>query len=150
LEWIEKYFAVEPEDEKLLNNPEAEILAQGGIILFALGASHLGLAQEDGQEQVEEEDVLGTCALLKKEDGSFELAKMAVTEKARGQQIGKQLLAASIEKARALEAEHLELETNSQLVAAMNLYQKLGFVLMPSNVEESSYNRVDTRMRLIL
>lgn len=144
LEWIEKYFAVEPEDEKLLNNPEGEILDQGGIILFALGP-------KDGTDQESDtsEEVLGTCALLKKEDGSFELAKMAVTEKARGQQIGKQLLIASIEKARALEAEHLELETNSQLVAAMNLYQKLGFVLVSSQ-GDSLYSRANTRMRLIL
>jgi DNA-binding MarR family transcriptional regulator len=143
LAWIEKHFTVEPEDEKLLNDPEAEILAPGGIILFALGR----LPQDtdpDGPEHV-----LGTCALLRKADGSLELAKMAVAEQARGQQIGKQLLIACIEKARALEAEHLILETNSQLLAAVNLYQKLGFVLVPTD-EDSPYRRADTRMRLTL
>jgi putative acetyltransferase len=140
LDWIEKYFTVEPEDEKILNNPQAEIVDRGGVILFALGYDE----EADGTEEV-----LGTCALIKNEDGSFELAKMAVAEKARGRQIGKQLLTASIEKAKALEAEHLVLETNSQLLPAISLYQKLGFVLVEADAN-SPYERADTRMRLKL
>ena len=34
--WLERYFTVEPIDERVLGNPEAEILADGGEILFAL------------------------------------------------------------------------------------------------------------------
>lgn len=143
LEWIEKYFQVESEDEKILNDPEGQILANGGAILFAL--------VQDEPEQAEP-SVVGTCALIKQQDGTFELAKMAVTEKARGRQIGKRLLAASIEKARQLQAGQLVLETNSQLTAAVNLYRKLGFVLVHEETVEhvSPYQRADTRMRLDL
>ena len=34
--WLEKYFWVEPLDEKVLNDPETYILAPGGAILIAL------------------------------------------------------------------------------------------------------------------
>ncbi len=148
LEWIEKYFKVESEDEKVLGDPEREILDNGGAILFAVSHDSLD-GQAGSSEQLEA--ILGTCALIKKEDGTFELSKMAVTEKARGRQIGEQLLAASIEKARKLEAGKLVLETNSQLTAAVNLYRKLGFVLIQDEPEHRSlYQRADTRMRLDL
>lgn len=143
LEWIEKYFQVEPEDEKILNDPERHVLSEGGVILFAV------MHDEPGSTEPE---VVGTCALINKRGGAFEIAKMAVTEKARGQQIGKRLLAASIEKARELRAGQLVLETNSQLTAAVNLYRKLGFVLVKEEdiANASPYQRADTRMRLDL
>ena len=34
--WLERYFNVEPIDEQVLGDPEGEILAPGGEILFAL------------------------------------------------------------------------------------------------------------------
>ena len=35
-EWLTKYFEVEPNDEKMLSNPEEEVLNKGGHIFFAL------------------------------------------------------------------------------------------------------------------
>lgn len=35
LAWLERYFQIEPIDERVLGNPEVEILATGGEILFA-------------------------------------------------------------------------------------------------------------------
>lgn len=137
-EWIERYFVMEPEDKRVLNNPEETILKPGGHILFArLIGSH---------------DIVGTCALLKEADGSFELAKMGVTEQARGKQIGKQLLAEAIETARKLKAPYIHLETNSNLKAAINLYTRLGFVLQSpdSSAQALHYERGDTLMRLTL
>lgn len=147
-EWIEKYFRLEAEDEKVLNNPEGEILADGGVILFA----KVGGRQSDAKAQkTEQQPVLGTCALIRKGDNTFELSKMAVTEAARGQQIGKKLLNASIEKARELQADWLILETNSKLTPAINLYRKLGFVLVPDQPgKHSKYERADMRMKLAL
>lgn len=136
-EWIEKYFVMEPEDERVLRNPDATILEPGGHILFA--------------RRIDTNEILGTCALIREPDGSFELAKMGVSEAARGQQIGKQLLVAAIEKARQLNAPHVSLETNSNLKAAINLYTKLGFVLQaPDPDHPSTYHRGDTQMRLTL
>lgn len=135
-EWIEKYFRIEPEDERVLSNPEREILKHGGYIFFAR----------------ENNEILGTCALIKHSENTYELAKMAVTEKARGRQIGKKLLLSSIQKARELQASCLTLETNSKLTTAINLYRKLGFVLVPFVNEEgfTLFERADVRMRLDL
>jgi DNA-binding MarR family transcriptional regulator/ribosomal protein S18 acetylase RimI-like enzyme len=141
IEWIEKYFRVEPEDERVLSDPEKEILASGGKIFFARPAV--------GDEKESLEAILGTCALVKKGERVYELAKMAVTEKAQGRQIGKKLLKASIAKAREMDAETVILETNSRLTPAINLYRKLGFVLIPPD-PNSKYDRSDTRMRLDL
>ncbi|TDY05299.1 UNVERIFIED_CONTAM: hypothetical protein BJ099_1074 [Lysinibacillus xylanilyticus] len=34
-EWLEKYVSVEPEDERIINNPEEVVLNCGGFIFFA-------------------------------------------------------------------------------------------------------------------
>ncbi len=62
VEWLEKYFVVEPIDREVLWNPE-RIIEDGGVILFAKI----------------NQTIVGTCALLKQDDG-WELSKMAVTE----------------------------------------------------------------------
>lgn len=146
-EWIEKYFHIEAEDKKMLNDPEQEILQPGGVILFARNKDNANLPASNSPADT----ILGTCALLPKANKTFELSKMAVTEKAQGRQIGKRLLTASIEKARELNADYLILETNSKLTAAVNLYRKLGFVLMPEKPGKiSKCERADMRMRLEL
>lgn len=135
VEWISKYFVLEPEDERMLDNPEAEIIEPGGVILFAR-------LPENG-------DIVGTCALIKVDSEHYELAKMAVTERVQGRQIGKKLLQAALEKARSLNATYMTLETNSQLTTAINLYKRLGFIQLPFE-EESPYARADVFMRLDL
>jgi ribosomal protein S18 acetylase RimI-like enzyme len=146
-EWIEQYFHLEAEDKKVLNNPEREILQGGGIIFFArnkASQSHFATDNAVGS-------ILGTCALIPKAENTFELSKMAVTKEAQGRQIGKRLLTASIDRARELKANYLVLETNSKLTAAVNLYRKLGFILMPEVPGKiSKYERADMRMRLEL
>jgi ribosomal protein S18 acetylase RimI-like enzyme len=135
VEWISKYFALEAEDERILDNPETEILAPGGAILFAR-------LPENGK-------IVGTCALIKMDAEHYELGKMAVTEQARGRKIGKKLLEATIAKARSLNATYMTLETNSSLTPAINLYKSLGFIQQPFK-EESPYARADVYMRLNL
>src|SRR5262249_55536463 len=56
-EWIEKHFRLEKNDAAILGDPEAHILAPGGAIFFA----KLGGA------------VVGTCAVFKRDDRTFEL-----------------------------------------------------------------------------
>jgi len=134
-EWLKKYFWVEKEDEEILSNPEDEIISKGGSIFFAK----------------ENDEVLGTAALIKHEDGSFELAKMAVTEKAQGRQIGKKLAFAVIERARREKTETLFLETSKRLHAACSLYKKLGFEQVEfDNSESSKYGRASIKMTLNL
>lgn len=130
-EWISKYFRIEDKDRKLLENPEREIIKKGGFILFA----------------EYENEITGTAALIKHSDKEYELAKMAVTEKARGKQIGKKLALAAIEKIKSLNAEVLFLETNSSLLPALNLYKDLGFQEVEMK-KKSEYERATLRMEL--
>lgn len=133
-EWIKTFFRMESGDYKLLENPEEHIISKGGHIVFAL------LNNEP----------VGTCALVKLsgEPLRFELSKMAVSPKAQGKKIGYLVGQALVDKARELNAESIFLETNSVLVPAIKLYEKLGFKHMP--ISDSAYDRCDTQMLLEL
>lgn len=111
-EWIESMFSLEAKDKKILSHPRETILDPGGVILFAISAE-LG--------------VIGTCALMKVDDGVFELTKMGVLEKARGRHAGQRLLAAILERAEEMNIETLYLLTNSKCAAAIHLYERAGF-----------------------
>ncbi|MEG3147174.1 bifunctional helix-turn-helix transcriptional regulator/GNAT family N-acetyltransferase [Sphingomonas sp. RT2P30] len=110
--WIETMFAMEDSDREVLLAPREKIIAPGGAILFA-AVPGLG--------------VVGTCALRKTGEGQFELTKMGVLESARGRKIGEFLLAAAIERARAMGVETLYLLTNARCAPAIHLYEKAGF-----------------------
>jgi len=131
-EWITRFFVLEPADRKVLDAPEANIIAVGGHILIAL----LGA------------DVVGTCALLKVDTESYELAKMAVAPRAQGKGIGRQLGEAAISLARAQGARRLYLESNTKLEPAIALYRGLGFTERPAR--GSSYTRCNLHMELAL
>ncbi|MEM7052214.1 MAG: bifunctional helix-turn-helix transcriptional regulator/GNAT family N-acetyltransferase [Acidobacteriota bacterium] len=131
-EWIDAYFEIEEQDLRYLQNPEATILEPGGQILMAL---HRG-------------EVVGTCALIKMDDGGFELAKMAVTPSAQGLGIGALLGRAVIERARQLGAPRAFLESNRRLAPALQLYRKLGFVEVEN--QPSGYSRSDIQMEIRL
>jgi GNAT superfamily N-acetyltransferase len=132
VQWIETYFKMEEEDYKVLDNPERYILQAGGAILMALF----------------KEEVVGTCALVRRGEGTFELAKMGVLPGARGRQIGWKLGQAAIDKARELGAHRLYLESNTTLTPALNLYYKLGFQRIIG--APSPYERSDIQMELWL
>jgi len=132
VEWIEKYFTVEEHDLEELNNPDESIISKGGHILFALY----------------NDKVVGTCALIKTGDREYYLAKMGVTPAMHGKQIGKKLGLASLEKAKALGASRVWLESNRRLVPAVSLYRKLGFVEIP--IDNTPYARADIRMEIFL
>jgi DNA-binding MarR family transcriptional regulator/GNAT superfamily N-acetyltransferase len=110
-EWLEKYFKVEKNDLEILMNPESEIIHKGGFVFFARLNS----------------EVVGTGALLRVDDETFEIVKMAVTEQAQGKQVGKRLTVAFIDKAKAEGAKRIILKTDNKLWTAVNLYRKLGF-----------------------
>jgi len=131
-EWLEKYFKtvkVEAEDKRLLNNPEREIIKKGGEIFFAL----------------KNENVVGTCAVIKIDDSMYELAKMGVTEKAQGKQIGKKLALTAIGYAVEKGASKLKLYTSSKLTTAQNLYRALGFI----EVKEKPNHRYKRKLILM-
>jgi GNAT superfamily N-acetyltransferase len=134
-QWIERYFKMEPPDVEVLSDPQGAILNDGGRILFAI---------RDGV-------AIGCCALIRMDDGEFEVAKMAVAPEAQGAGIGRALLTAAIELARSLGTRRLFLETNRVLTPAIHLYESLGFQhLPPERVHPSPYARSDVVMELIL
>ena len=132
LAWIEKYFKVEEPDRQALGDPEANILDKGGYILLARYG----------------DTIVGAVALIKESGTVYELAKMAVDEAYQGKQIGKKLCLAAIEKARAIGAVHLDLESNTALVPAINLYYSVGFKRVEQY--ESPYERANIKMVLDL
>jgi GNAT superfamily N-acetyltransferase len=130
VEWIKKYFVLEDADLKVLSDPMTSIVNKGG---------HIYMAELNGE-------IVGTCALLKMENGEYELAKMAVDEKAQGKQIGYKLGVATIEKARELGGSLIYLETNAILKPALNLYKKLGFADAPDR--PTPYERCNVHMEI--
>ena len=128
--WLRKYFYVEEIDHRVLSNPETEILQGGGTILFAM----LG------------EDVIGTCALLRESDGTYELTKMAVDEQRQGLGIGRALLEATIAEFQRRNGRRLFLETHDKLVPAIRLYESLDFEHQPSIKPDSHYARANVYM----
>lgn len=130
LAWIEKFFVVEASDRRTLYDPQQHIIDKGGFIFIALY----------------EGKAVGACAGVKTDDPRFdyELSKMAVDPGAQGLGIGYQLAQAVLDKAKALGATNVYLESNSKLLPALKLYQKLGFVYLEDEV--SHYDRADVFM----
>ena len=110
-EWLNEYFTVEPEDAKLLRDPNRTIIRKGGIILFA----ELG------------EEIIATTALIKADKRAFELAKMAVSSEFRGLGIGHKLCRAALERAKREGAGEVFLLTSPRLTTAIRLYRDCGF-----------------------
>lgn len=129
--WIEKYFWIEPIDVEVLQNPEKNIIAPGGEILIAL---------------VDDQPV-GVIALKRVSEIVLEFTKMAVDEKFQGKKIGEKLAVVAIATAKVMKATKIILYSNTKLVAAIQLYRKLGFV----EVElDGPYKRSDIKMELNL
>ncbi len=130
VEWLEKYFAVEPIDERMLSDPLGLIVAPGGAILLARAG----------------DQIVGTCALMKAGDDRYELSKMAVTERFQGRRIGRQLLVATIARFHELGGRELFLESNSVLTPALTLYESAGFVHAPRPGDPPHYVRGNVYM----
>jgi N-acetylglutamate synthase-like GNAT family acetyltransferase len=111
--WIEDMFTLEKVDRDVLENPRKSIIDSGGAILF-VSTPDMG--------------VVGTCALQKTGEATYELTKMGVESVAQGLNIGNHLLQAMIAAARQMEAKQLYLLTNWKCAAAVHLYEKHGFV----------------------
>lgn len=133
-EWISTYFEMEESDYKALDHPQEYIMDKGGSILVAL---------YDGEP-------LGVCALIKMNDDEydFELAKMAVSPKAQGKNMGFILATAIIDQAKSLGAKKIYLESNTVLKPAINLYNKLGFKKIAG--KPTPYARCNIQMELVI
>ena len=131
--WLEKYFWVEPHDEEVLGKPDKYILQPGGNIFFVKAG----------------DEIIGTVALMKMEEGVFELTKMAITPLYQGQQLGQKLMDHTIEYARKQDWKHLIIYSNRKLENAIYIYKKYGFEEIPIE-QNNPYSRGDIKMKLDL
>lgn len=111
-EWVSSMFAMEANDVEILENPEKLIINNDGEIWFVRDP---------------EAGIIGTLALLKMDEGVYELTKMGVSEAARGKKAGEALLAFVVNRARERKFKTLFLLTNKKCEAAIHLYEKIGF-----------------------
>jgi DNA-binding MarR family transcriptional regulator/ribosomal protein S18 acetylase RimI-like enzyme len=128
--WLQKYFYLEEVDHRVLSNPEREILAPGGAILFALI----------------DDVVVGTCALKQESPATFELTKMAVDERHQRLGLGRRLLEAAIAEFKRRKGKTLFLESSTRLTPALRLYESMGFAHQPTRKPDSRYSRSDVYM----
>ena len=133
IEWLKHFFVVEPHDEEVLGDPQKYIIEPGGNIFFVKNANK----------------IVATVALMKMEDGVFELTKMAVSPEARGQNIGQKLMKYTLDYARRQGWEKLIIYSNRRLENAIYIYKKFGFVEIPLE-KDLPYDRADIKMELPL
>lgn len=133
LEWLSQYFVVEPYDEYQLSHPVQKIIEKDGYIFLAKNDEH----------------VIGTVALMKENDRSFEITKMSVTKDYQGKGISKLLMNACIKKAEEKKWARLFLYSNTLLAPAIQLYRRYGFIEIPLE-SNSHYSRTNIKMELKL
>lgn len=133
IEWLEEFFYVEDYDREVLLNAEENIIDKGGYILFA----------------AYKEQTIGTVALIKREEGTFELSKMGIRKAYRANGIGHVLMQAALNCARQNGIQHLWLDSNRKLGPAIHLYQKFGFKEIEVD-PNTPYERCNIRMELLI
>ncbi|MDT0676072.1 GNAT family N-acetyltransferase [Autumnicola musiva] len=133
LEWLEKYFWVEPHDELVLGNPGKYIINPGGNIFFVKY----------------ENKIVATVALFRLQKDIYELTKMAVTPEYQGKKIGQKLMEHTLSFARNQGWDCLIIYSNRKLENAIFIYKKYGFEEIPIE-ENNPYSRGDIKMRLNL
>jgi len=135
-QWISEMFQIESLDIDILQYPQKRVIEPGGHIWFAEHAS-LG--------------VIGTCAILKKAEGVFELTKMGVLKQDRGLKCGERLLRHVLAESEKMSIECLFLLTNAKCAAAIHLYEKNGFSHDPHIMTQygSVYERCNVAMRYL-
>lgn len=131
--WLKKYFWVEAHDEEVLGKPQQYILDPGGNIFFVLDSDR----------------VIGTVALMKMEEGVYELTKMAITPSYQGKSLGQKLMEHTLQYAKSKGWDALIIYSNRKLENAIYIYKKYGFEEIPIE-ENNPYARGDIKMKLKL
>jgi GNAT superfamily N-acetyltransferase len=131
LEWLNRYDLAESHDLEIINDPKKTILDRGGVIYLAKSETR----------------IIGTAGLVTAEEGVFELIKMAVSPAFQGRGVAKMLLEKCLDTAWQLTARKIFLYSNSQLIPAITLYKKYGFIHVDAS--NSPYKTADVKMELV-
>ena len=111
--WIEELHFLEESDKLMVAHPE--IYIQNGNHVFS---AHIG------------GEVAGACALKKHDGGRYELTKMAVDRKFRGNGVGQHLMTAIEDYAKnEMDLGYLFLLSNTRNAAALRLYARNGWTV---------------------
>lgn len=86
--------------------------------------------------------VVGSCGVVPIEGATWELRKMYLRADARGQGLGKRLLAHALDFVRGHGGKRVELETASVLVEAIALYTRAGFRPLPRSPDAKRCDKV--------
>jgi N-acetylglutamate synthase-like GNAT family acetyltransferase len=129
--WIEESWHLEDSDKEDLLNPD-KIVYDGGQVFFAL----------------ENQNAIGTVAMIKSSDDKYELAKMTVQDNFRGKGIANMLMDECLKFAKENKAKEIFLISNDPLTIARNLYDKYGFKEV--DLDSQKYDRGNVKMRLTL
>lgn len=132
LKWLTELFKVEESDIKQLDNPEESIVNIGGEIFFL----------------IDENKVIGTIAIIPR-DHECELSKLAIDDGYKGKKLSSLLVDKCIEWAKNKQYPSIMLLCNTDLVPAINLYKKHGFVTAHLG-QHPDYVRCNIVMRRIL
>jgi ribosomal protein S18 acetylase RimI-like enzyme/predicted transcriptional regulator len=116
-QWLNESVGISPYDEKVLNNPEDEIVKKGGKIYLAFAGT----------------EFTGTFILIPANKKDVELTKFAVRKSYRRMGIGEILLNYAIEEAKRSGYSTLILLTHPALTEAIILYRKIGFTEIASH-----------------
>tara|TARA_B100000989_G_scaffold260034_1_gene210497 strand:+ start:2122 stop:2598 length:477 start_codon:yes stop_codon:yes gene_type:complete len=127
--WIEESWILEDSDKKDLLNPK-KIIDDGGQVFFA----------------VDNNNTIGTVAMIKSSENIFELAKMTVKSDYRGRGIANMLMDQCIDFANQKDAKEIFLISNDSLKIARNLYDKYGFSEVV--LDSPKYDRGNVKMIL--
>ena len=125
---------LETEDEFTVHHPDQAYLLNGGFIFFAMQG----------------EKCLGTVALKRLDEDSFEFAKLFVDPDTRGLGIATKLIERCMSRCRENDAKQLWLQTTMSMPLAHKLYYKLGFDDKPAPTQMDVLQRTEKIMVMSL
>lgn len=130
--WIQKYFYLEDVDLAVLENPDQYIIDKGGHIIFVAVGEHIA----------------GTVAFKKVDEETVEMIKLAVDEAYQGRRLGWALTEGILQAALDQGYKKMILYSNTKMVPAINMYQRIGFREVPA--EPGKYERCTIKMEKTL
>ncbi|WP_025689648.1 GNAT family N-acetyltransferase [Paenibacillus zanthoxyli] len=108
-----------PYELLLLADPSRELVDRN----LKQGTCYIATLSEEASPQ----SPVGVLVLLPRDAETVEIMNIAVREDAQGKGIGRRLLQAAIEIAKALEVRNIEIGTGNSSIHQLILYQKCGF-----------------------